>query len=216
MGTIWTFHNDRVKLYPDTETQGILDARLDFNQFLIQKINYFMGNPHMRSSMQFSVDFLVNGETQTSITNYSTDIAETQQYMEFIESSNYLFPLRYSASISKQQIAKINKTVIPDLNINDILWLNLRFFDGKDRIWFDNLNLPNKDKIYVAKAIFRKFSSQSKLKVIVSVPVFNQKYTLSTYDFLSCIFTNDLFLTNPSVFVEVNRDLCKKYPTLME
>jgi hypothetical protein len=215
MGTIWTFHNDRVKPYPDTEAQGMIDARLDFNQFVIKSFNSFTGNPHLRTSMQFSVDFIVNDEVQTSLVNYSNDIAETEQFSNYVHNINYLFPLRFAATLAKQEISNINKTAIKDININDVLWLNLRFFDGKDRTWFDSLNLPQQDKIYAVSTNVKRFSSKSKSKIVIFAAAFNQEYTLTAYDILSCTFSNQIFLSHPSSFISVTKELCKEYPQLL-
>ena len=215
MGTTWTFHNDRVKPYPDTEAQGIIDARLDYNQFVIKSFNSFSGNPHLRTSMQFSIDFIVNEEIETSLVNYSNDIADTEQFSDYVHSINYLFPLRYAASLAKLEINKINKSSIKDINVNDVLWLNLRFFDGKDRTWFDSLNLPNPEKIYVVSTVVKQFSAKNRSKIVVFANVFNQTYNLTSYDVLSCTFTDHVFSANSSAFINVTSELCKQYPQLL-
>ena len=215
MGTKWTFHNDRVKPYPDTEEQALIDARYDFNQFVIEKINYFKGNPHLRTSMQFSVNFIVDNEIQESTIDYSTDVAESEQFMAYVNENNYLYPLRFAASIAKRKISTINKSSIKDVNIGDELWLNLRFFDGFDRSWFDNINFKEQAKIYVVKTTVKKFLSKANNKLLVYCSLFNQEYTLTTYDIMACTFTNELMKKNLSAFIEVNSSLCRQYPTIL-
>jgi hypothetical protein len=216
MGTTWSFHNDRVKPYPDTEEQGLTDAKYDFNQFSIDRINYFCGNPHKRTSMQFSVDFLINSVVETSIINYTNDIAETAQFNEFIHETNYLYPLRFAASLAKSHISELNRNSIKHINCNDVLWLNLRFFDGFDRTWFDSLELPDKSKIYVVSTVVKRFSSKTKTKLIVFASTFQQEYILTPYDILSCTFTDDIFHNNRSAFIIVDKALCEQYPQLLK
>ena len=216
MGSKWFFHNDRVKPYTDSEEQGLIDSKYDFNQFLIVKINYFIGNPHLRTSMQLSITFDVNGQEQTSIVNYNPDVAETQQFVQYVQSVNYLYPLQFAASIAKQQISVINKSAIKDLKIDDTVWLNLRFFDGIDRAWFDSINFDDKDKVYVVQTVVRKVHNRSRPKAVIYSSLFHQEYELTTYDILACTFSDALKKQNSSHFLEVNSSLCKKYPQLLE
>jgi hypothetical protein len=214
MGTKWTFHNDRVKPYPDTEEQGIIDARYDFNQFAIDNIRYFTGNPHLRSSMQFAVDFIVNDQISTSIINYSADLAESEQFMDYVNANNYLYPLRFAASFAKRNIATLNKTTIKDLTVNDPLWLNMRFFDGLNSAWFDNLNLPEKEKLYIVSTKVQKFLSPT--KIVLYSTLFKQEYILKTYDMLACTFTENMVEENPSSFIKVDMDLCEQFPAILK
>ena len=176
---------------------------------------FFFGKPSFKNINAISVDFMVNDEVQTSLVNYNTDIAETEQFSNYVQSINYLFPLRFAASIAKQEISTINKFAIKDVNVNDVLWLNLRFFDGKDRIWFDSLKLPQQDKLYAVSTVVKRFSSKSKFKIVIFAAAFNQEYILTAYDILSCTFSNQIFLSHPSSFISVTKELCTEYPQLL-
>jgi hypothetical protein len=38
---------------------------------------------------------------------------------------------------------------------------------------------------------------------------------LTAYDILSCTFSNQIFLSHPSSFISVTKELCKEYPKLL-
>jgi hypothetical protein len=164
--------------------------------------------------MQFAVDFIVNDQISTSIVNYSADLAESEQFSDYVNATNYLYPLRFAASFAKTNIAVLNRTAIKDLTVDDQLWLNLRFFDGINNAWFDNLNLPAKEKMYVVSTKVHKFLSPT--RIVLYSALFKQQYILKTYDILACTFPDHMVSENPSSFIKVDMDLCNQFPAIRE
>jgi hypothetical protein len=125
-----------------------------------------------------------------------------------------LYPLRFAASFAKRNIATLNKTAIKDLTVNDPLWLNLRSFDGLNSAWFDNLNLPEKEKLYIVSTKVQKFLSPT--KIVLYSTLFKQEYILRTYDMLACTFTENMVEENPSSFIKVDMILCNQFPAILK
>ena len=84
-------------------------------------------------------------------------------------------------------MAAVNKRPIENCEPGDMVFLNLRYFDAMDRMWFDSLELPEKQKVYVLEARLIQLSSPARLHVVL-VPILTQRrITLGTYDFQSCV-----------------------------
>ena len=175
------FHVSRVKPFFGSYEDGIRCAKLDQNQYYIKYIKYYTGNPHVRTSMTFTIMW-EDGEASIP---WNTDLAATQQYEEYINSRPELFPLRYTADEAKRRISAINKLCITTVQPGDILYLSLRYFDGLNNMWYDSLNLPEMDKTYVVEISVSELTGRSNNKVKVICTAFNDIYILSHYDILA-------------------------------
>jgi hypothetical protein len=178
------FHVSRLKPFFGSREEALEVAKLDRNQFFIVAFNYFYGNPHKRTSLVFNVTF----EDETKDVEYNRDLASSSQFDEYVKREKFLFPLRYgTVKQAKTAMAAVNKRPIENCEPGDMVFLNLRYFDAMDRMWFDSLKLPEKQKVYVFEARLIQWSSPARLHVVL-VPVLTQRrITLGTYDFQSCV-----------------------------
>ena len=211
MKTLDDFHMDRLKPFFGTIDQAIMLAKLDNNQYDIASINYFTGNPHLRTSMTFNVTFNLGNTLESLDLPYSNDLACAQQFVDFVERTPYLFPLTATADRAKRLISQKNRTAYPAL-FNFKCLLHLRYFDGIDRSWFDSLNLPDKTKTYVVEVSFLKFTNANKVKAKFKCHTFNDTYTLSSYDYFACIHSADAF--DPTTMILVTAESYQLYPQL--
>ena len=198
------FHVSRVKPFFGSYEDAISCAKLDQNQYYIKYIKYYTGNPHIRKSMTFTIMW-EDGEASIP---WSTDLANTQQYEEYINSRPDLFPLRYSAAMAKKRIAEINKLSMSDIMPGDKLYMSLRLFDDTDRMWYDSLDLPEKDKTYVVEVHVKEFVDRKHCKVKVYCPIFNDNYILSHYEVIAhCGATYWLDLDTMVLLTEASRSI---------
>ena len=72
--------------------------------------------------------------------------------------------------------------MITSLSLGQTVYLNLRYFDGVNSIWFDSLSLPNREKDYVTKGSVVSWVNQSQKRVRIKVGIYNAIYSLSTYE----------------------------------
>jgi hypothetical protein len=143
---------------------------------------------------------------------FNDDLAQSAQFLVYVESLPILYPLKFRAIDVGREVTKLNKLSISSITLDDNHFLNLRFFDGSDRAWYDSLNLPHKDKSYVAPICFTKWLNRARTKVTVLCNLFSSSYSLNSYDVFayvilstdiddSCIIvTPDMRVTHPALF----------------
>ena len=49
--------------------------------------------------------------------------------------------------------------------LGDVLYLSLRYFDGVDRMWYDSLNLPERERDYVVQVVVDRFANRNHRRV---------------------------------------------------
>ena len=78
------------------------------------------------------------------------------QYQAYVRQKKYLFPLRYRTAVeARAAITALNKTVIASPQPGEVVFLDLRFFNGYGRQaseWYDGLGLEDKVCIHVTQA----------------------------------------------------------------
>jgi RNase H-like domain found in reverse transcriptase/Reverse transcriptase (RNA-dependent DNA polymerase) len=176
--TTHKFHVTRVKPFFGGREDAIRCAKLDQNQYYIRSITRYTGNPHVRSSMSFTVLF----EDGEAVVPWNADLANTQQYEEFVNDRPALFPLRFTAVQAKKKISAMNKLAITTVSPGDVLYLSLRYFDGTDRMWYDGLKLPDSTKLYVVQVVVDRFADKNHRRVSMKCATFSDTYTLTHYE----------------------------------
>ncbi len=202
-------HVGRVKPFIGSYDDAVRIAKLDQNQYHIVSINYYTGNPHIRNSMLFNVSF---EDGSNVMLPYSNDLADSEQFNNYIQSKSVLYPLRYTASEAKKAIASMNKLVIVDVDVGMSVYLDLRYFDGIDRAWFDSLDLPEKSKTYVVSIEFDKWVSRQHTKISAKCRTFNSKLMLTSYDVYAFIVRVDDF--NVDHMVIITPDMKQQFPKI--
>ena len=92
MNNTVVLHSDRVKPFFSTYEEAVALALLDNNQFNIVSINYFSGNPFLRTSIALNVIFFDNRGNETVSLYYNANLADSQQCKDYIVSKPILFP----------------------------------------------------------------------------------------------------------------------------
>ena len=202
------FHVVRLKPFFGTKQDAYDIAKLDRNQFFIYSIDFFTGNPHKRNSMMFGVMF--EYETEIITVPYSSDIADTSQFHDYIHEHRYLFPLRFNAKEAVKQVASMKKHAIAGAHVGEDGYLSLRYFDGVDRAWYDTLHLPDKAKDYVVPIHYVSWRDNRLLTVNVYCALFDSTYVLTSYDVYALCY-DELDLTT---MVVVTDDLRQDYPQI--
>jgi len=99
----------------------------------------------------------------------------------------------------------INKLPITSVTIGQLVYLDLRFFDGNDRLWYDSLKLPQRSSIYVVAcqcvSIDRSKKRPNFPQLSVFCPLFNQQYLLFSADIVMYISQN---LIENSILVDAS------------
>ena len=207
LGTEHVLHVSRLKPFFGGRDKALEIAKLDKNQFHILSFNYFSGNPHRRKSLSFNITF----EDGTVDRLYDADLAASEQYQAYVQRVKYLFPLRHATiKAAKSAITALNKTVITSLRPGDIVYMDLRFFNGWGRVateWYDSLGLPDKARIHVTEARCIEWASSAEKQIDMELPVFGRTCRLCTYDIATCVYalneiTNDGFVVVDGTFAD--------------
>jgi hypothetical protein len=172
-------------------------AQLDNNQFNIVSINYFTGNPHLRTSMSFNVTFA----DETVDLDFNHDFADTQQFRDYTRSKPILFPLTGTRSAMLKAIALKRTIPITDYNIGQTVHLDLRIYDGLKASWFDTLDLPDKPKAWVSPVTLVRWTNDAHTSILCSSETFRSTIVLNSYDFYAYVTTTASFSADTMVLV---------------
>ena len=173
-----TFHVGRLKPFFGTREEAEQIAKHDKHQFFIEKINYFTGNPYMRTSVMLNVRL----EGSDVDIPFSDDIGSTEQFQEYARRQKHLQQLLMTAKAAKTEIARKNRCVVTTVDLHQRVWLNIRYWDGRANAWYDTLGLPDKSAIYFLELeITQRLQGGRKMvaKVVIE-PTW--KVILSPYD----------------------------------
>jgi len=182
--TIHKFHVDWVHPFWGTDKEAFEMAKLDKNQYLILSINYFKGNPFLRTGMTFNVTF----EDGSIDLGFNADLYDSQQMEQFIYSTPSLFPLRFTAKQAKIEVAKLKKLSITQVREGDTVYLNLRFFNFLGYTWYDEVGFDDPNTTYFVPIKIGMFVSNKKLKVNATVITHgNKRLILDNYDLVAYV-----------------------------
>ena len=181
MRTPKVFHMDRLKPFIGSRAAALELAKLDHNQYDIKSINYFTGNPHIRTSMKFNVTFALGDDVEVLDLDYTDDLAQSQQFQEFVNSCPYLFPVRGLQRDTRRSIINMRKLAITTININTPIHLDLRYFDSEKNAWFDALKLPDQHKRYLVRVNPLRLSP-NKRTMELHCPTLQRDIKLTAYD----------------------------------
>ena len=98
----------RCKIFSGCKKSAIETARYDYQQFVVNKILAFRGNPETRTTCEFLVRFEDGAEIWIT---YSLDLFKTVPYEHFCRSKPYLFPLVMPAADASKWISTKKKEV---------------------------------------------------------------------------------------------------------
>ena len=167
----------RLGVFHGTKEEAEVLARLDHQQFLLRCINAYSGDPMKRSQMTFEVIF---DDDTISWLPYNQDLASTEHFHQFIHADPYLFPLRFSASEAKQQIANMKKMQISNFKPKDQFYINMRRWGEEEYLSF-NLDDPFHIKYYV-QAHCTRWAGKSHRHIDVYCPLFDATFMWNAYE----------------------------------
>jgi len=205
-GYVETFHVSRLKIFHGDLEAAKKVAMLDNDQYMVKQLLAYVGDPNVRTSVTFKVEF-EDGTIQWL--KYSKDLFDSIPYEKFCRAHPELDPLLYDLATSKNIEKSLKERPITDVSPGDTFYADLRFF-GHD--WFDDLDLPDKETSqYLVEGRYFTWENKTHTKISVKFPIFNLVYTVSNvfvrrYGYLDALPTSNYYL--------VDRDLLKQFPAL--
>ena len=211
MGFVTRLLVERVKLFVGTREDAYRLSQEDADQFEIEKILAWRGDPEKRTTMEFEVQF-ADGEVVWKV--WDQDLFQTIQYEEFCRNNKELYPLLFDLKTAKIRLAEMNRTPITGVQPGDIVYVNIRFFDTN--LYDNQLQLEDKYHIkYVVKMQYTRWSSKAHTVIDAKVPAFLNTYELPTsfvYRWGSCReLSGDMVEVTP-LLVYQNPDILQLIP----
>ncbi len=191
-------HMDRVKPFFGSDKEAYEIAKLDKDQFDIMSINYFTGNPNMRSSLLFNVTF---EGYDTRMLPYNIDLSNSAPFIEYINSNIILFPLRTTAAVFSKYKTRRNKIPITTLVPATAAFLHLRYYDKSALSWYDKLLLPQPTKEYYIHIDIMAWGNNAHTLITVFSPLFNTTFSLTPYEVMVFVILADDVASNKVVVV---------------
>lgn len=171
-GSISEVHVDTLKLFWGTREDAVEMAKLDGDQFLITEFLAYRGDPIIRTSMEFLVQFADGDEVWLP---WSKDLFDTVQYETFCREHSELRPLLVPAATATRERKALISTQISEVNEGDIVYVDLRTYGAG---WYATLPLPDKDRrTYYLQYVYGKFAS-SRTRIRCFCPVFDEQYVV--------------------------------------
>ena len=178
-------HVSRLKPFFGSLQDAIEVAIHDKDQHNITEIQWYKGNPHVRTSLQFGI--LWDDGFQER--DYDADLASSQPFQEFVKSRKELYPLQFNVKEAKQAIRKIRKEPVTTVTVGSRGYISLRIFDGIDRAWYDGLALPQQSKLYVVPYVCQKIVRG---RAQLFIPILNVTIICDNYEVsIHCYHTID-------------------------
>jgi hypothetical protein len=173
LGHVKTFHVSRLKIFHGSEEEAKRVAMVDNNQFVIDSILAYRGDPMTRTTMEFEVKF---ADGSIVWLPWNRDLFDSQPYEYFCRSRSELFPLIYDLKTASQQISALKKTPITSVKPGNIVLVDVRCYGSA---WYKGLPLPDKEHItYVVEYKYTKWLNKIHTKIQASVPLFKETWPL--------------------------------------
>ena len=193
-------------MFHGTHEEGYQLAMQDADQYEIESILAFRGDPFTRTTMEFYVSF-VDG-TKRWLT-WTEDLFLSVPYEKYCASIPSLFPLIHRVHESRRIILELNKTPITTVSPGDICYVDLRYYGAT---WYASLNLPDGDfKTYVVLYQYKKWI-KGNLKIEVFCKLFNEIFIVD-HLFVKQYGSEKEF--KPGSMTLIDKNFIQKYPQVL-
>ena len=183
-------------------------ALLDHDQYQVENILYYRGNPAIRTTMEFYIRF---GDGEERWVTWSKDLFDSVPYEDFCRAHPPLFPLLFTVKEAQRQIAQINGSDITEVYPGLSVFVDLRSRGGAT--WYNDIGLPDPHRLtYVLPCMYKSWIGKQKRKILLHSPVTDEEYPVDHY-FVRSYGTCTVL--KPDTMVLVDPALCKRYPTIL-
>ena len=206
--TVHTFHVERLKMFFGSREEAERVALLDHDQYQVDTIMYYRGNPAIRTTMEFFIRFADGDERWVT---WNKDLFDSVPYEDFCRAHPPLFPLLFTVKEAQKQIAQINASDITEVHPGQSVFVDLRSRGGAG--WYNSIGLPDSARItYVLPCTYTHWIGRNKRKIMLHSPVTKEEfavdhYFVRAYGMCTVMKQADMIL--------VDAVLCKRYPLIL-
>jgi len=171
-GTVEVYNTTMLKPYFGTMIMAKRAALLDHDQYFVTKVSHYIGDPYIRTSLEFWITF-TDGDEQWQV--FSQDLVDNEAFQTYIRSKPELWPLLTSDAVFKKTKTLLNSQPITEVSPGKTRYVDLRVFGA---YWYNNYEdlkpmLPNEDtSVYVVPFIMGDWkNAKTKTKIAVHCPL---------------------------------------------
>jgi hypothetical protein len=198
----------RLKLFYGTKDQAYQAALLDKDQFVIKNIMAHRGDPLLRSTMSFHIEFADGSQIWVP---WSRDLFDSIPYEEYCRQRKDLNVLVYTVNEARKMQSRIKRTPISEVGPGESVYVDLRSFGP---IWYDNLPIPDKyTRQYVVLFTYTAWPSHNHLTISATCPIFNETFARLDHFFVHCYGTTKSFDSNKMILIDT--DFIRQYPCVL-
>jgi hypothetical protein len=173
-----SFQASRLKMWHGTKQEAYNAAMLDNDQYVVDEILAYRGDPDQRTSMEFEVKF---ADGTILWKTWDKDLDTTQAYEVFVRARPALRPLLYTKEIADKQRIELNRQPITDVGPGDSVYVDIRFYSAQ---WYANLGLEEAEhNMYVVKYDYVRWGTKTHTKLVAECAVFDEQHRV-THDFV--------------------------------
>jgi len=199
---------DRLKPFFGDKASAERAAMLDADEYVVTEVRYFIGDPVIRTSLEFEVHY-ADGDWQWR--TWSRELAKTKAFEEFCVATPGLSILLMTANESMLHVTKLSKMVIAQNVLSSWRYVQLRHVN---EYWYSiTLLLPNYYSTeYVIKCQFISWGNEKRTRVILRSEVLDYEFIWSNYE-VQVYGVNSVLRDS---FVLVDEDMVAKFPKLRD
>jgi hypothetical protein len=195
-------HMDKLKMCFSTKAEAYEAAKVDYDQYEVDRIVSYRGDPEKRSTMEFEVLFQDGSVVWLP---YSKDLSDTVQFENYVRANKPLTPLLYTLKIWEKMLKESFPKVI-GVSPGDDCYVDLRAWGYG---YFIALQLPVIDKSYVVLCHYLRWNDARHKGIVVSSEIFASRFVWNSF----CVYAYGMEkLFDADVMVLVDEEFCHRYP----
>jgi hypothetical protein len=226
-GVIGKYHISRLKLFVGDATTATDTAMRDQDQYVIDAILTYQGNPLRRSETRYYVRFK-DGDARWL--PYTKDLYETLPFSEFVARHSELYVLNLPTSSVSKFITYVKTQPISELHLPDpsgrrptrswmdpiapgvTAYVDLRYWSDDGHNWYFELGLPSAlTHIYVVPITYESWGPRNR-SIKFDCPLFDYADSFNSYQ----VFAYGSYtIFKPSRMILVDLDLAAKFPDIL-
>jgi len=205
--SVHDLHVERLKRFFGSPEEAYEMALRDYNQYEVERILAYRGDPMKRSTMQFQVLFK-DGDTRWI--PMILDLTDSHPFNHYCNRITPLRVLLYTAEEARKQVAERNRTPIKAVKPGDVVYVDLRCYGFG---WYESLDLPDMDNLtYVLEYRYQEFATRQHLKIWSVCPVFNERHCVDH----TFVYTyGSFFKVDSATMVLIDRAFIRRFPKLL-
>ncbi len=209
LGNIKEFHVTRLKIFHGSTEEAIRIAKLDNDQYTIRRIIAYKGDPEVRTTMEFEIEFEDNSIVWLP---WTKDIFDSVPYEDFCRSKPELFLLIHDTKTAKKLVQELNQSPITTVKPGDIVFVDLRCYGST---WYHSLPLPDVlHNTYLLEYRYTRWIGKNNRKIEAVCKIFKEKFAVDHF-FVKSYGSSFFSLPPGNMYQLVDENMVKQYPMLL-